>query len=441
MIRVGKNKYSVRPNISWKAYFLNIAMKPLQVFRIGKDFEAMSLERFKKIAKKIAKYDDFEDYEFEEPFKYVIRKTIDDGFSPLGYAAARDFFIRRLSVKLRVNKELADPIMKPALDTPVRRPIFVTGMPRTGTTFLHRLLAMDPAARSPYSYELLDPVQRYRDDVDKDSKTRIKYLQKALDVMHMIIPFFKNIHEVGATLPEECLMSMGSDIPLFFSTFHICLCDNEGIENYFSWNHNTAYKNYYKVLQLMQYQAERNNTPQKGQRWVLKCPVHINQLDSLVEAFPDAAIVWTHRDMKDAVPSMCSFVRGCMDMYVGRDIQLNHVGKDMLHYANKSMAAGHKFFKKHSQKANPHVNIKYKDLISNPVETVRQLYKDLGYEFTAEYEEILQKFVDDDKRHRAKMKNESGGKKLHTYSLEMFGLTEEDIDNSLSWYEKEYLGI
>lgn len=419
---------------------MNIALKPLQYFQIGKDFQPMNLEKMKKAARKIAQYDDFGDTDFEGPFQFCIRKTMDQGFSPLGYAASLDFFIRRLSVKLRVNKELADPVMKPALDTAVRRPIFVTGMPRTGTTFLHRLLALDPVARSPLCYELLDPVQRYRDDVEKDSKVRIKFLQKALDVMHMIIPFFKNIHEVGATLPEECLMSMGSDIPMFFSTFHF-LADKEGMKNVFSWDHTAAYSNYVKVLQLMQFQAVRNNTTQKGQRWVLKCPLHINELDQLVKSFPDAAIVWTHRDMNDSLPSFCSFLRGCMDMYVNDKIKLDELGRGVLNYANCSMTRGDESFSKIHKKSNPHTSVGYTQLIKDPVGTVRQLYSDLGYDFTSEYEAILVNHIEEDKLHREKMKKESGGKKLHTYSLEEYGLTKEDIDSKLGWYQKKYLNL
>ena len=131
-----------------------------------------------------------------------------EGYSPLGHAAARDFFIKRLVAKLRTNRDLRSEKFKGALETPVRKPVFVFGIPRTGTTFLHRLLALDPASRAPLGYELFDPTQRYPDDLEKDAKKRAEYLQKALDILHMVVPHFEAIHEVGTDKPEECLMSM-----------------------------------------------------------------------------------------------------------------------------------------------------------------------------------------------------------------------------------------
>mmetsp|Transcript_6173 Transcript_6173/g.8167 ORF Transcript_6173/g.8167 Transcript_6173/m.8167 type:complete len:460 (+) Transcript_6173:437-1816(+) len=436
-VRAGCNEYSSRPNISWKAWALNLALWPMQYFKLSKSYKPMKLEEMKKIATKIAKYDDFEDHQFERPFDWTIKKIEEIGYSPLGYAAAKDFFIRRLAVKLRVNKELKDPIMSSALDTPVRKPIFVTGLPRTGTTFLHRLLAMDPEARAPLSYELLDPVQRYRDDVEKDTKVRAAYLTKALDVMNMIVPHFKAIHEVGAYLPEECLMSYGSDIPMFFATFHVLMSEES---EYYNWEHVTAYKNYYRVLQLMQYQAMRNGTEKEGKRWVLKCPAHLLALDDLVKAFPDARIVWTHRDPKTAIPSFCSFLRACQDMYEAASyIQLDKIGRNLMYCTDIFLKRGHDFFMKSSQKANPHTSVHYGDLIKDPVGTVKAIYAQLGYEFTNEYEKILVDYIEKDRIHREEIKKKTGGKKMHNYSAEMFGLTGEEIDQKFGWYCETYL--
>ena len=121
-------------------------------------------------------------------------------------------------MKLSVVKELNDLLMKPALDTPAVKPGFVTGMPRTGTAFLYRLLALDPSACAPLLFELFDPVQRCRDYPKKDKKVRVTYLQKASDFLGMTVPF-RAIHEFCPVLHEECLVSMGSDIHLFLPLF------------------------------------------------------------------------------------------------------------------------------------------------------------------------------------------------------------------------------
>ena len=73
---------------------------------------------------------------------------------------------------------IAEPSIAPCLKVPIRDPIFVVGLPRTGTTFLHRLLSLDPFARAPKTYELFDPVPRYPDDWKKDRKRRVKFLKE-----------------------------------------------------------------------------------------------------------------------------------------------------------------------------------------------------------------------------------------------------------------------
>lgn len=433
--KVTKSKYAVSPNTSWKAYFVNIMLRPMQILQLNKNFKPMSLKSCERAAKKIAKSDTFEDDNYVPAFETMIARVNQVGYSPLGFFAAKDYFIRRLSVKLRVAKELKEPVMKPALDTPVVKPMFVTGMPRTGTTFLHRLLALDPASRAPLTFELFDPVQRYRDDPKKDKKVRVTYLQRAIDLLDMLVPNFKAIHEYGTVLPEECLVSMGSDIPLFFATFHLLGGEDSP---FFSWCHKIAYKNYYKVLQLLQFQAKRNNAPEDGKRWVLKCPAHLAHLDDLIENFPDANIIWTHRDMNQSVPSFCSFTRACQDAYEGGTIQLDKTGQNVLGFAKEVVKRGDAFFEK--QKGKQCASVMYTDIIKDPVGTVEKLYKDFGYEFTDEYKEILEKHVEEDRLNREKMKKINGtNKKLHDYSLEMYALTEEDIERDLGWYQKKYM--
>jgi len=98
---------------------------------------------------------------------------------------------------------------------PVRQPVFVLGMPRTGTTFLHRLLSLDPAARAPLTYELQDPVPRYRDDPILDKQKRIKYCQKEIDMLNYYMPEMSQVHEMGADIPEECMVAMVCYFPSF----------------------------------------------------------------------------------------------------------------------------------------------------------------------------------------------------------------------------------
>jgi len=108
-------------------------------------------------------------------------------------------------------------------------------------------------------------------------------------------------------------MSIGMDIPMLFATFHVLIqppCDS------YKWKSGQAYKNYARVLQLLQHQDASRGEPEK--RWTLKCPVHLGLLPFLSEGFPDATVVWTHREPSQAIASLASFIRATQDMHEGR---------------------------------------------------------------------------------------------------------------------------
>jgi len=363
------------------------------------------------------------------------------GYSPIGYASAHDFFLRRLVAKLRIVDHLKNTEEgKRALKTPVRKPLFVVGLPRTGTTFLHRLLAMDPEARAPVTWELFDPVPRRKDgDVAKDERARSRFVQKAIDKLLTVVPHFAKIHEVGADLPEECMMSIGSDIPMLFATFHMLIRPES---TSYDWESGQAYKNYAKVLQVLQQQAiDQNNNGRKNKRWTLKCPVHLGLLKFLVEGFPDATIVWTHREPEQAVGSLASFLRATQDMHEGsRAIDLEVIGRDVLRFATEWIRRADDFYENRNAKNNPMANVSYKELIKNPIDTVKRLYKDVGYEFTEEYEGLLKEYIAKNNAEREEMKkqNKNKGEVLHSYSISDFNIAKDDLEENLSWYRAKY---
>ncbi|GMH70898.1 hypothetical protein TL16_g05520 [Triparma laevis f. inornata] len=373
---------------------------------------------------------DFGDTWYEAPYTETMEMVNEANYSPIGRAAANDFFLRRLIARLRLIDHLKKPENSPCLKKPINKPLFVVGLPRTGTTFLHRLLSLDPNARSPRTYELFDPVPRYPDDEVKDKKSRIKFVQKAIDKLLLCVPHFSGIHEVGADLPEECMMSLGCDIPMLFATFHVLIAPPY---KSFEWKSGQAYKNYVRVLQLLQYQSKSFD-----KRWTLKCPVHLGLLPFLSEGFEDATIVWTHREPTQAIGSLCSFVRATQDMHEGASyIDLAKVGADVNNFGNLWIKRADDFLSSEKSKNHQRGNVMYTELIKNPVETVKKLYKDLNYEFTPEYEKLLTEYIDENNRERAKLKK-SGAKKLHSYELKDFNLEDKKVAEGLAWYKKRY---
>ena len=140
-----------------------------------------------------------------------------ESFSPLGQYIAYDSMMRRLVSRLRFVEECKKA---PAgtFEASLLPPVFVIGLPRTGTTFLHRLLSLDPAVRCPLTYELFDVAPRHASDPVRDKKARVKYVQNGIDQLKSIVPHIEAIHEIGAEEPEECFVSMGMDLPLVLAT-------------------------------------------------------------------------------------------------------------------------------------------------------------------------------------------------------------------------------
>ena len=425
-------------------------LAPWAFLNVG-PFAPLNLEKHKKLAIKAAKgLTDFGDDWYEEPFRQTMNMVNKSGYSPIGKASAHDFFLRRLVARLRLRNELSSPagvpLSHPCLNESIRAPIFVVGLPRTGTTYLHRLLSLDPNARAPKTWELFDPVPvlpaavlETEEGRAKDRAKRIKFVDDAIKKLDMCVPHFKGIHEVGGDLPEECMASIGCDIPMLFSTFHVLI---RRPYEAFGWRSGQAYKNYKMVLQLLQYQAASlSNFQAKEKRWTLKCPVHLGLLEFLSEGFPDATVVWTHREPKESVGSLASFVRATQDMHEGKaHIDLKALGDDVLHFGGEWIKRADEFLAKNDKKKHPRSSVMYEELIKDPISTVKKLYKDIGLEFTDEYERRLKIYIDEDKKKREALKKKVGGsgEHLHSYDIADFGIEEEAVNDKLGWYKKKY---
>lgn len=378
---------------------------------------------------------------FDHAFNFAFKLANEASYSPVGWIGLQAFMKRLLIAKLRVIQELKEADTKDfCKSNPIEKPIFICGLPRTGTTFLQRLLSLDPSNTSPQTWELVHPVPRIKSDLQKDKKKRIKYCQKSLNDFLEVTPHFNEVHEMGAEIAEECTVMMALDAPAVMMNFHTILARQDEV---YDWEWHKAYKNYYKGLQIIKkYRLERKEeTNQSNKRWVLKAPPHIGQLDQLVQAFPDARIIWNHREPKECVPSFASLIRAGQDFAEGSGtIELDALGKQVMKYADKMYTSGDKFFEDVKAGNYPSScrcsHVMYKNLIKNPVGTVESLYESFGYEFTADYKKAIEDYLEEDRRKRDSLK----GKKavLHGYTAEEYGLTDQEIDETFAWYRSKY---
>jgi len=420
---VTRRAYRVPPRITFQARLINWALWPKSLFQIGPQFRPLTFEGLKKFASKKTKLTDFGDPWFEGAFKFALELVHQNGYqySPLGKLITFDSFERRLEARLRVKAELKD--FPQAKDTPLLPPVFVLGLPRTGTTFLHHLLSLDPTVRYPKTWELFDPARlpKYRDDPTRDAHKRRQFVQNGIKRIKGIVPHIEAIHEIGADEPEECLIAIGMDMPLIFCTMPAYMSRLQILKE---WDLTTAYANHYETLQLMAFQQSSQD-----KRWCLKCPMHLGFIRCIQKVFPQGTkIVWTHRDPCESIPSLSSLFQTMLEMHTLEDIRVDEVGQTTLKFWSEMLKRADEDIK--SDKSG-HSHVQYRQLIKDPISVVKQLYQDFGWEFTREYEQKLEEYIAENKKKREE-KAFQKGKALHKYSLEQYGLTKEAVHAEVS---------
>ena len=183
------------------------------------------------------------------------------------------------------------------LQRPIERPVFVFGIPRTGTTLLSNLLAADPARRSPLTWEIDDPVPPPAKDTlytDARALARLESERQMLAAR----PEMGRYYRGSAIYPNECMFFMQHD-------FKALIWESRGkLPNYRDWlfqaDVSSTYRYHKRFLQLLQADAPGN--------WNLKMPSHGLWIQTLLAVYPDARLIWTHRDPLTATGSFCSII-------------------------------------------------------------------------------------------------------------------------------------
>jgi len=415
-------EYFQNLRISQYGKIVNTLLAPLDALGVG-PFRTWDLDEIKVAAIKKTGYSDFGGTEFEATFRQTIREMNEHPYSPLGKFASSQFLHKRMETRLKIFNYINEH--PEAVDIPLQPPIFVMGLPRTGTTFLHRLLSLDPKARAPLAYELFDPVcctgPKEREKIQKD-------VQAQIDQVHRVIPHLHTIHETHSLLPEECLLSLGIDMPILFCTLHVALHKEMKV---IDWDSAFAYKNYAKQLQVMSHILNEK----EKKRWTLKCPLHLGMTKPLRQAFPGARLIWTHRDPVQAVASFASLIRTLQEMHSSVPIDMKRLGSDCLDFCEKAMKKAHDHLSGCTD--GNHVNVSFQRIISEPKAVVKDIYKQFDLEYSDEYDARLDAYLAEQDEERAKMKKTQ--ETFHSYSMEDYGIPTEEVKKKFDWYTPLYL--
>jgi len=353
---------------------------------------------------------DFGDPIFREGLDVLLEDVARAELSDLGRMVWRGRLLGHLVSRLRVVDWLARHPATLGLEVPA--PIFVVGLPRTGTTALSHLLAQDPGTRSLRVWESAQPVPPPESAHEHDDP-RIAEAEKGLAAMHQFSPDLAAMHEDTATGPTENHDLLG----MSFRTFHF-----EGmawIPRYVEWwlacDMTPAYRFMKRVLQLLQSRCG-------PVRWQLKSPPDSFFLDAVLAVFPDARFVMTHRDPAPVLGSLCSLIR-TMHELTGRPPEPSALGRAELSVWSEAirrlLAARARIGE--SRFADVH----FHELVADPIAAIARAYERIGLPFTAEAERRIA-------AHAAAHPRGRHGD--HRYRLEDWGLERAGVQAAFSFY-------
>jgi Sulfotransferase family len=327
--------------------------------------EPLSADQLIALARRRTGLTEFGETAFLDPLQKFLRACYEDGnLGLVGRVATRWDVVRFLSNLLRLcDEEQRAPEI---LARPVDRPIFISGLPRSGTTFLHSLLAEDPANLVPRVWQLIHPYPLRNSESGRDRRAR--RVARQLRLFGLLAPDFRRMHPIDAGSPQEC-----SEITAHVFT-SLRFDTTYRIPNYRRWldetGHLDAYRFHKRFLQHLQHQ-----TADRG-RWVLKCPDHVFALEAIRAVYPDARLVFVHRDPLAVLLSVARLTETLRRPFT-RSIDKTEIGRqdsDRWLAATELMIAA----ARENHFAEPIFHVQYLDLIRDPVGTVAALYGHFG---------------------------------------------------------------
>jgi hypothetical protein len=370
-------------------------------------------------ATRAAGAEDFGPEPFFEPMRRILSSLESEAqLSWLGRTIARREMLRVLRARLglvaarRTHPEIAR--------VDVHQPIVVVGLPRTGSTILHDILAPDPAHRAPLTWECNEPCPPPEKST-ADSDPRIAASDAELSGVDRLIPGFKSMHPMGARLAQECVVLMQQTMcsVLFHNEYHVPSYQDWLDDSAFDWK--PVYAFHRRQLQHLQWRHSR-------ERWVLKTGAHMWSLDALLETYPNACVVQTHRDplkVATSYASLTTLVRAMSSEAVDPHVvaadwtpRLARVLERAIDVRDGGGFPAERFY-----------DVSFPALLADPMKVVEGIYGHFGISLSGEAADRMRAFIDD---------NPQGKHGMHRYAPADYGLRADAVRERFRRYTERF---
>jgi len=366
-------------------------------------------------ASKAAGSGDFGGESFREPLEVFLRSCEQDAeLTTFGRLLIGKMLAGALANRIELHRwSLEHPEVA---DERIDGPWVIVGLPRTGTSVLSMLLGLDPMARPLLQWEAAHPIPPPTLD-ESAQDPRIARTAKELDGLMKLNPPLKAMHPFGATLAQEC-------VSLFmFDVRTLALETQAHVPSYGRWLEQAdmapAYRQHRLALQTLQSRLPT-------QRWILKTPNHLWDLEALLAAYPDARIIWTHRDPGPVVTSLASLANAAQRPLTSRS-DPRPAAEEWKRKCRFALDSAVAFDERSDDGWCQHVH--YDRLMADPLDTVRQLYRRVGDEVSDLHARRIESFLE----YRPK---DAFGR--HLYDPSDFGWSYAGLSEEFAGYTRRY---